>query len=64
MRRPRSLLIAAAVAAALGAPLTAQYRMEPDGEGSSLRLVVSCNVDGTYTCANERCGQYCCNMPG
>lgn len=62
MRRSRSLLVAAAVAAALVAPLTAQYRMEP-GEGS-LRLVVSCNVDGTYTCANERCGQYCCNMPG
>jgi hypothetical protein len=63
MRRSRSLLTAAAVAAALVAPLTAQYRMEPGGEGS-LRIVISCNVDGSYTCANERCGQYCCNMPG
>jgi hypothetical protein len=63
MRTSKSLLIAAAVAAALVAPLAAQYRMDL-GQGGSLRLVVSCNVDGTYTCANERCGQYCCNMPG
>jgi hypothetical protein len=64
MRRSRPLLIAAAaLAAAVIAPLAAQYRMELDG-GGSLRLVISCNVDGTYTCANERCGQFCCQMPG
>jgi hypothetical protein len=63
MRRSRALPIAAAVAAALVAPLMAQYRMEPGGEGS-LRIVISCNVDGSYTCANERCGQYCCEIAG
>lgn len=63
MHPSRSLLIVGTVAAALVAPLTAQYRMLPGGEGS-LRIVISCNVDGSYTCANERCGQYCCEIPG
>lgn len=33
-------------------------------DGSN-RKVISCNVDGTYTCVNERCEPgYCCQIGG
>lgn len=33
-------------------------------DGSN-RKVISCNVDGTYTCANEKCEPgYCCQIGG
>jgi hypothetical protein len=59
-RTSLSVIIAVAF---LVVPLAAQVRMPSDGGGST-RLVVRCNVDGSYTCANERCGQFCCEMPG
>lgn len=59
-RKAAALAIAAGV---LSVPLMSQAKMD-DG-GGSIRKVLSCNVDGTYTCANERCEPgYCCQIGG
>lgn len=50
--------VAAAVilaAAALSAPLISQTV-----KTSGRWVVVSCNTDGTYTCAYQSCIMYCC----
>jgi hypothetical protein len=64
MRR-RKLLAFVAVMGGVGmaAPVSLTATM-PVGEGSN-RKVLTCNVDGTYTCANERCQPgYCCQIGG
>lgn len=49
--------------AALAAP--GQSVSEAHAQGTqSLRLVIRCNSDGSYDCANTMCGgQFCCVMP-
>jgi hypothetical protein len=38
---------------------------ESDASDGSRRRVVSCNADGTYTCANDLCSPgYCCQIGG
>lgn len=64
MHRSRTSLSVITAIAVLVIPVAAQVRMPSDGGGESTRLVIRCNVDGSYTCANERCGQFCCEMPG
>lgn len=58
----KSILLAAGTALVIVvAPLAAQVKLT--GPGGSTRLTLRCNVDGSYTCANEPCnGNYCCEL--
>jgi hypothetical protein len=52
-----ALLLASAV-------LVSFPRASTASDGSN-RKVISCNVDGTYTCVNEKCEPgYCCQIGG
>jgi hypothetical protein len=59
--RITAMMIALAALASLGESVN-----EARAQGSqSLRLVIRCNTDGSYDCANINCnGQFCCTQPG
>lgn len=62
MKQGAALKMAAVLFAAgvLSTPVSSQDERMLDSGGSN-RKVLRCNVDGTYTCANERCTPgYCC----
>lgn len=47
-----------------GAMLLSLPSLSTANDGSN-RKVISCNVDGTYTCVNEKCEPgYCCQIGG
>lgn len=49
----------------LGGTMLLSFPSRSTADDGSNRKVVSCNVDGTYTCANEKCEPgYCCQIGG
>jgi hypothetical protein len=63
MYRMKLLPAAALIVATALMPAAASSSVEEDS--GSNRKVLSCNVDGTYTCANEKCiPGYCCQIGG
>ncbi len=51
--------------ALLAGALLLSFPTRSTANDGSNRKVISCNVDGTYTCANEKCEPgYCCQIGG
>lgn len=62
---PRMKLLAAATLIMGTALMPASASSSIEEEAPSNRKVITCNVDGTYTCANEKCiPGYCCQLGG
>jgi hypothetical protein len=60
----RKLLAFLAVLGGVGMAAPVSLKATVEAEDSN-RKVITCNVDGTYTCANENCkSQYCCQIGG
>lgn len=63
--RTQKLLAFVAVLGGVGMAAPASLKATVEVEEGSNRKVITCNVDGTYTCANERCVPgYCCQIGG
>ncbi len=60
----RKLLMMTLVVVAAGM-LPRAAALQTEVESGSNRKVITCNSDGSYTCANEQCiPGYCCQIGG